>query len=102
MVLHCSRRPRPRLVAPHSKFILFKSPWGNRSIPSALIDGDTVKMRTAKEPEMCGWFYTAVQESQGIPDEVFFSEVTPKSDSLKVRPSVPLELALTQLLQLTF
>ncbi len=48
-------------VAPGSKMVWFKSPWGKRALPLMVFGGDSILMRFAQDDEsMCGWFYGAV------------------------------------------
>ena len=48
-------------VAPGSKLVWFKSPWGNKALPQMIIGTDSVMMRFAQDdPSKCGWFYGAV------------------------------------------
>ena len=48
-------------VAPGSKLVWFKSPWGNKALPQMILGEDSVMMRFAQDdPGKCGWFYGAV------------------------------------------
>lgn len=48
-------------VAPGSKLIWFKSPWGNRALPQLIFGTDSVLMRFAVDDDSkCGWFYGAI------------------------------------------
>lgn len=48
-------------MAPGSKIIWFKSPWGNKALPQMVFGADTVLMRFSNDdPSKCGWFYGAV------------------------------------------
>ncbi len=48
-------------VAPGSKMIWFKSPWGNKALPQMIFGKDSILMRFAQDDESrCGWFYGAV------------------------------------------
>ena len=51
-------------VAPGSKLVWFKSPWGNRSLPQMVFGNDSILMRFAfDDPSKCGWFYGAITPS---------------------------------------
>ena len=51
-------------MAPGSKIVWFKSPWGNRALPQMRFGADSVLMRFAEgDASMCGWFYGAVTPS---------------------------------------
>ncbi|MCQ2106721.1 MAG: fibro-slime domain-containing protein [Fibrobacter sp.] len=51
-------------VAPGSKMVWFKSPWGNKALPQMIFGKDTILMRFAQDDESrCGWFYGAVSPS---------------------------------------
>lgn len=48
-------------VAPGSKMVWFKSPWGNKALPQMIFGNDSVMMRYAiDDKSSCGWFYGAV------------------------------------------
>lgn len=48
-------------VAPGSKIVWFKSPWGNRALPRMIFGTDTTLMRFAfDDSTYCGWFYGAI------------------------------------------
>lgn len=48
-------------VAPGSKMVWFKSPWGNHALPQMILGNDSVMMRFAYDDKSsCGWFYGAV------------------------------------------
>ncbi|MCF0221732.1 MAG: hypothetical protein HUK19_05520 [Fibrobacter sp.] len=48
-------------VAPGSKMVWFKSPWGNKALPQMIFGKDSILMRFAQDDETrCGWFYGAV------------------------------------------
>lgn len=48
-------------VAPGSKMVWFKSPWGNKALPDLVLAKDTVMMRFAMDDATkCGWFYAAL------------------------------------------
>lgn len=48
-------------IAPGSKIVWFKSPWGNKSLPLMVFGADTVLMRFQfDDVSTCGWFYGAV------------------------------------------
>jgi hypothetical protein len=48
-------------VAPGSKMVWFKSPWGNHALPQMIFGNDSVMMRFAYDDKLsCGWFYGAV------------------------------------------
>ena len=48
-------------VAPGSKVVWFKSPWGNHALPQMIFGEDSVMMRFAVDDKSsCGWFYGAV------------------------------------------
>jgi len=62
---------RIALDPPGSKFVWFKSPWGNRVLPNMIVGADTVRMRQSyNDPARCGWFYGAVRP--GKSSSVFF------------------------------
>lgn len=51
-------------VAPGSKMVWFKSPWGNKALPQMIVGQDSILMRFAQDDKsMCGWFYGAVSPS---------------------------------------
>ncbi len=51
-------------VAPGSKIVWFKSPWGNKALPRMVYGSDSVLMRFAfDDPARCGWFYGAITPS---------------------------------------
>ena len=48
-------------VAPGSKMVWFKSPWGNHALPQMIFGTDSVMMRFAYDDKSsCGWFYGAI------------------------------------------
>lgn len=48
-------------MAPGSKIVWFKSPWGNKALPQMIFGADTVLMRFSNDdPTKCGWFYGAI------------------------------------------
>ncbi|MCQ2102627.1 MAG: fibro-slime domain-containing protein [Fibrobacter sp.] len=48
-------------VAPGSKMVWFKSPWGNKALPVMIFGKDSILMRFAQDDESkCGWFYGAI------------------------------------------
>lgn len=48
-------------VAPGSKLVWFKSPWGNKALPQMIFGMDSVLMRFAVDDKSkCGWFYGAI------------------------------------------
>ncbi len=48
-------------VAPGSKMVWFKSPWGNKALPQMILGQDSILMRFAQDDESrCGWFYGAI------------------------------------------
>lgn len=48
-------------VAPGSKMVWFKSPWGNKALPQMVFGKDSILMRFVQDDESsCGWFYGAV------------------------------------------
>ena len=48
-------------VAPNSKIVWFKSPWGNKALPQMILGKDSVLMRFASnDKSTCGWFYGAL------------------------------------------
>ncbi len=48
-------------VAPGSKMVWFKSPWGNKALPQMIFGADSILMRFAQDDKSrCGWFYGAV------------------------------------------
>ena len=48
-------------VAPGSKLVWFKSPWGNKALPQMRFGKDSVLMRFVEDDaSMCGWFYGAI------------------------------------------
>ena len=45
-------------IAPGSKMVWFKSPWGNKAVPDLVFGKDTVMMRfQIDDKSKCGWFY---------------------------------------------
>ncbi|MDY3921777.1 MAG: fibro-slime domain-containing protein [Hallerella porci] len=48
-------------MAPGSKIVWFKSPWGNKALPRMIFGADSVMMRFAvDDSSKCGWFYGAL------------------------------------------
>ncbi len=48
-------------MAPGSKIVWFKSPWGNKALPQMVFGKDSVLMRFAiDDSSKCGWFYGAI------------------------------------------
>lgn len=48
-------------VAPGSKMVWFKSPWGNHALPMMIFGQDSILMRFSQDDETkCGWFYGAI------------------------------------------
>lgn len=48
-------------IAPGSKLVWFKSPWGNKALPQMVFGKDTILMRFAVDDvTTCGWFYGAI------------------------------------------
>lgn len=48
-------------VAPGSKIVWFKSPWGNKALPQMVFGKDSVMMRFMfDDKKTCGWFYGAI------------------------------------------
>ena len=48
-------------MAPGSKIVWFKSPWGNKVLPQLVFGADSVLMRFSEgDKEKCGWFYGAL------------------------------------------
>ena len=48
-------------VAPGSKMVWFKSPWGNKALPQMIFGEDSVMMRFVfDDKSSCGWFYGSV------------------------------------------
>ena len=51
-------------MAPGSKIVWFKSPWGNKVLPQLVFGADTVLMRFNEgDKDKCGWFYGALTPS---------------------------------------
>ena len=51
-------------MAPGSKIVWFKSPWGNKALPQLIFGADSVVMRYNEgDTEKCGWFYGALTPS---------------------------------------
>ncbi len=51
-------------MAPGSKIVWFKSPWGNKALPQMIFGADSVLMRYNEgDKEKCGWFYGALTPS---------------------------------------
>ena len=51
-------------MAPGSKIVWFKSPWGNRALPQMIFGTDSVLMRFVPgDDSKCGWFYGSVTPS---------------------------------------
>ena len=56
-----SRSYTKSFMAPGSKIVWFKSPWGNRALPQMRFGADSVLMRFAEgDASMCGWFYGSI------------------------------------------
>ena len=48
-------------MAPGSKIVWFKSPWGNKVLPQLVFGSDSVLMRFKEgDKDKCGWFYGAL------------------------------------------
>ena len=48
-------------MAPGSKIVWFKSPWGNKVLPQMVFGADSVLMRFDEgDKDKCGWFYGAL------------------------------------------
>ena len=48
-------------MAPGSKIVWFKSPWGNKALPQMIFGADSVLMRFNEgDKSKCGWFYGAL------------------------------------------
>lgn len=47
-------------IAPGSKVVWFKSPWGNRALPQMYFGSDSLLMRYTDDADRCGWFYAAI------------------------------------------
>ncbi len=48
-------------VAPGSKLVWFKSPWGNKALPRMIFGSDSVLMRFSMDDSTkCGWFYGSI------------------------------------------
>ena len=51
-------------MAPGSKIVWFKSPWGNKVLPQLIFGADSVLMRFNEgDKEKCGWFFGALTPS---------------------------------------
>ena len=51
-------------MAPGSKIVWFKSPWGNKVLPQLIWGADSVLMRfDESDKDKCGWFYGALTPS---------------------------------------
>ncbi|MBQ5463252.1 MAG: hypothetical protein IIT53_04360, partial [Fibrobacter sp.] len=51
-------------MAPGSKIVWFKSPWGNKVLPQMIFGADSVLMRFSEgDRSKCGWFYGALTPS---------------------------------------
>ena len=52
---------RVSFMAPGSKIVWFKSPWGNKALPQMIFGTDSVLMRFSPgDASKCGWFYGSV------------------------------------------
>lgn len=49
-------------VAPGSKVVWFKSPWGNKALPQMVFGQDTVLMHYSVDSAKCGWFYAGISQ----------------------------------------
>ena len=49
-------------VAPGSKVVWFKSPWGNKALPQMVFGQDTVLMHFSEDKTKCGWFYAGLTQ----------------------------------------
>ena len=58
-------------VAPGSKVVWFKSPWGNKALPQMVFGQDTVLMHFSEDKTKCGWFYAAL--SPAVMKRIFLS-----------------------------
>ncbi|MBR6453918.1 MAG: hypothetical protein IKS97_05000, partial [Fibrobacter sp.] len=51
-------------MAPGSKIVWFKSPWGNKVLPQMIFGTDSVLMRFSEgDKSKCGWFFGALTPS---------------------------------------
>ncbi len=51
-------------MAPGSKIVWFKSPWGNKVLPQLIFGTDSILMRFNEgDKDKCGWFYGALTPS---------------------------------------
>lgn len=51
-------------MAPGSKIVWFKSPWGNKVLPQLVFGTDSILMRFNEgDKDKCGWFYGAITPS---------------------------------------
>jgi fibro-slime domain-containing protein len=69
-------------IAPGSKMVWFKSPWGNKALPDMVLGRDTVMMRFAVDDvSKCGWFYGAlspeVMKRNPLQSAYFIRHLTP-------------------------
>lgn len=69
-------------VAPGSKMVWFKSPWGNKALPDLVLAKDTVMMRfVMDDATKCGWFYAAlspaVMKRNPLQSGFFMRHLTP-------------------------
>ncbi|MBR2210041.1 MAG: fibro-slime domain-containing protein [Fibrobacter sp.] len=69
-------------VAPGSKMVWFKSPWGNKAVPDMILGRDTVMMRFQMDDKSkCGWFYGAlspeVMKRNPLQSAYFIRHLTP-------------------------
>ncbi|MBP5768160.1 MAG: fibro-slime domain-containing protein [Fibrobacter sp.] len=55
---------RKSFMAPGSKIVWFKSPWGNKVLPQMIFGADSVLMRFNEgDKSKCGWFFGALTPS---------------------------------------
>ena len=63
-------------IAPNSKIVWFKSPWGNKALPNLIHGADTIRMRfVVDDASHCGWFFGALsKEAYAASSAVYFQQ----------------------------
>lgn len=87
-------------VAPGSKIVWFKSPWGNHALPRMIFGADTALMRFAfDDSTYCGWFYGALTPAMLAANplkEAFFERYKASYLTFPAKGTVDLSSALSK------
>ena len=64
-------------MAPGSKIVWFKSPWGNKVLPQMIFGADSVLMRFNEgDEDKCGWFYGAISPDMMAANPIMIARFT--------------------------